>query len=81
MVTPQYMDPLEKMTASRQVVRSILVNELKRMGGLKYTETIKVRMSKEVGDGKTKKDSIYFKSNARILKAHSNSHSLSGGSI
>ena len=32
------------------------------MGGLKYTETIKVRMSKEVGDGKTKKDSIYFKS-------------------
>ena len=62
MVTPQYMDPLEQMTASRQVVRSILVNELKRMGGLKYTETIKVRMSKEVGDGKTKKDSIYFKS-------------------
>ena len=62
MVAPQYMDPLEQMTASRQVVRSILVNELKRMGGLKYTETIKVRMSKEVGDGKTKKDSIYFKS-------------------
>ena len=62
MVTPQYMDPLEQMTASRQVVRSILVNELKRMGGLKYTETIKVRMSREVGDGKTKKDSIYFKS-------------------
>ena len=62
MVTPQYIDPLEQMTASRQVVRSILVNELKRMGGLKYTETIKVRMSKEVGDGKTKKDSIYFKS-------------------
>ena len=62
MVTPQYMDPLEQMTASRQVVRSILVNELKRMDGLKYTETIKVRMSKEVGDGKTKKDSIYFKS-------------------
>jgi hypothetical protein len=56
MVTPQYMDPLEQMTASRQVVRSILVNELKRMDGLKYTETIKVRMSKEVGDGKTKKD-------------------------
>jgi hypothetical protein len=50
------------MTASRQVVRSILVNELKRMGGLKYTETVKIRMSKEVGDGKTKKDSIYFKS-------------------
>ena len=62
MITPQYMDPLEQMTASRQVVRSILVNELKRMGGLKYTETIRVRMSKEVGDGKTKKDSIYFKS-------------------
>ncbi|CAB4002553.1 Hypothetical predicted protein [Paramuricea clavata] len=62
MVTPQYMDPLEQMTASRQVVRNILVNELGRMGGLKYTETIKVRMSKEIGDGKTKKDSIYFKS-------------------
>ena len=50
------------MTASRQVVRSILVNELKRMGGIKYTETLKVRMSKEVGEGKTKKDSVYFKS-------------------
>jgi hypothetical protein len=62
MITPQYMDPLEQMTASRQVVRSILVNELKRMGGLKYTETVKIRMSKEVGDGKTKKDSVYFKS-------------------
>ena len=62
MITPQYMDPLEQMTASRQVVRSILVNNLKKMGGLKYTETIKVRMSKEVGDEKTKKDSIYFKS-------------------
>ena len=56
------MDPLDQLTASRQVVRSILVNELKRMGGLKYTETLKVRMSKEVGDGKTKKDSVYFKS-------------------
>ncbi|CAB3982653.1 Gastrula zinc finger [Paramuricea clavata] len=32
------------------------------MGGLKYTETLKVRMSKEIGDGKTKKDSVYFKS-------------------
>ncbi|CAB4022266.1 Hypothetical predicted protein [Paramuricea clavata] len=62
MITPQYLDPLEQMTASRQVVRSILDNELKRMGGLKYTETLKVRMSKEVGDGKTKKDSVYFKS-------------------
>ena len=61
-LTPQYADPLDQMTASRQVVRSILVNELKRMGGLKYTETVKIRMSKEVGDGKTKKDSIYFKS-------------------
>ncbi|CAB4002512.1 ---NA--- [Paramuricea clavata] len=40
-ITPHYMDPLEQMTASRQVVRGILVNELKRMGGLKYTETIK----------------------------------------
>ena len=61
-LTPQYMDPLRQMTASRQVVRGILVNELKRMGGLKYTETIKIKMSKEVGDGKTKKDSVYFKS-------------------
>ena len=61
-ITPQYMDPLDQMTASRQVVRGILVNELKRMGGLKYTETIKVRMSKEIGNSKTKKDSIYFKS-------------------
>ncbi|CAB3983697.1 Gastrula zinc finger [Paramuricea clavata] len=40
-ITPHYMDPLDQMTASRQVVRGILVNELKRMGGLKYTETIK----------------------------------------
>ncbi|CAB3980253.1 Gastrula zinc finger [Paramuricea clavata] len=61
-ITPHYMDPLDQMTASRQVVRGILVNELKRMGGLKYTETIKVRMSKEIGDSKTKKDSVYFKS-------------------
>jgi hypothetical protein len=56
------MDPLDQLTASRQVVRGILVNELRRMGGLKYTETLKVRMSKEVGEGKTKKDSVYFKS-------------------
>jgi hypothetical protein len=61
-ITPQYMDPLEQLTASRQVVRSVLANELKRMGGIKYTETIKIRMSKEVGEGKTKKDSVYFKS-------------------
>ncbi|CAB4001817.1 Gastrula zinc finger [Paramuricea clavata] len=61
-ITPNFMDPLDQMTASRQVVRGILVNELKRMGGLKYTETIKVRMSKEIGNDKTKKDSIYFKS-------------------
>ncbi|CAB4026844.1 DNA polymerase, partial [Paramuricea clavata] len=61
-ITPHYMDPLDQMTASRQVVRGILVNELKRMGGLKYTETIKVRMSKEIGNGKTKKDSVYFES-------------------
>ncbi|CAB4005580.1 ---NA---, partial [Paramuricea clavata] len=40
-ITPNYMDPLNQMTASRQVVRGVLVNELKRMGGLKYTETIK----------------------------------------
>ncbi|CAB3978796.1 Hypothetical predicted protein [Paramuricea clavata] len=32
------------------------------MGGLEYTETMKVRMSKEVGEEKTKKDSVYFKS-------------------
>jgi hypothetical protein len=61
-LTPSHMDPLDQMTASRQVVRNILGNELKRMGGLKYTETIKIKMSKEVGDGKTKKDSVYFKS-------------------
>ena len=61
-LTSSHTDPLDQMTASRQVVRNILVNELKRMGGLKYTETLKVRMSKEVGDGKTKKDSVYFKS-------------------
>ncbi|CAB3978376.1 Gastrula zinc finger [Paramuricea clavata] len=61
-ITPNFMDPLDQMTASRQVVRGILVNELKRMGGLKYTETIKVRMSKEIGNDKTKKDSVYFKS-------------------
>ncbi|CAB4033669.1 Gastrula zinc finger, partial [Paramuricea clavata] len=61
-ITPNYMDPLNQMTASRQVVRGVLVNELKRMGGLKYTETIKVKMSKEIGNDKTKKDSIYFKS-------------------
>jgi hypothetical protein len=57
-LTPQYMDPLDQMTASRQAVRNILVNELKRMGGLNYTETLKVIMSKEVGEGKTKKDSV-----------------------
>jgi hypothetical protein len=61
-LTPSHMDPLDQMTASRQVVRNLLVNKLKRMGGLKYTETIKIKMSKEVGDGKTKKDSVYFKS-------------------
>ena len=66
-ITPSHIDPLDQLTSSRQVVRNILVNELKRMGGLKYTETLKVRMSKEVGDGKTKKDSVYFKS--RTLKA------------
>jgi hypothetical protein len=49
------MDPLNQMTASRQVVRNLLVNKLKRMGGLKYTETIKIKMSKEVGDGKQRK--------------------------
>jgi hypothetical protein len=61
-ITPHYMDPLDQMTASRQVVRSILTNELRRMGGINYTETLKVRMSKEVDEGKTKKDSVYFKS-------------------
>jgi hypothetical protein len=61
-IIPSHIDPLDQLTSSRQVVRNILVNELKRMGGLKYTETLKVRMSKEVGNGKTKKDSVYFKS-------------------
>ena len=59
-LTPSHMDPLDQMTTSRQVVRNLLVNELKRMNGLKYTETIKIKMSKEVGE--TKKDSVYFKS-------------------
>ena len=62
MITPSHMDPLNQLTASRQVVRDILVKELGRMGGLKYTETIKIKMSKEIGDNKTKKDSVYFKS-------------------
>ena len=53
-ITPSHIDPLDQLTSSRHVVRNILVNELKRMGGLKYTETLKVRMSKEVGDGKNK---------------------------
>ena len=61
-ITPQYDDPINQLTSSRQVVRSILVNELRKMGGIKYTETLKVRMSKEVGNDKTKKDSVYFKS-------------------
>jgi hypothetical protein len=61
-ITPQYHDPIKQLTSSRQVVRSILVNELKKMDGIKYTETMKVRMSKEVGNNKTKKDSVYFKS-------------------
>jgi hypothetical protein len=60
-ITPQYDDPINQLTSSRQVVRSILVNELRKMGGIKYTETLKVRMSKEVGNDKTKKDSAYFK--------------------
>jgi hypothetical protein len=61
-ITPQYDDPINQLTSSRQVVRSILVNELRKMGGIKYTDTLKVRMSKEVGNDKTKKDSVYFKS-------------------
>jgi hypothetical protein len=61
-ITPSHIDPLDQLTSSRQVVRNILVNELKRMGGLKYTETLKVRMSKEVGNDKTRKGSVYFKS-------------------
>ncbi|CAB4007322.1 Hypothetical predicted protein [Paramuricea clavata] len=61
-ISPAHIDPLEQLTSSRQVVRDILVKELRKMGGLKYTETMKVRMSKEVGEGKTKKDSVYFKS-------------------
>ena len=54
-ITPSHIDPLDQLTSSRQVVRNILINELKSMGGLKYTETLKVRMSKEVGDGKQRK--------------------------
>jgi hypothetical protein len=53
-ITPSHIDPLDQLTSSRHVVRNIQVNELKRMGGLKYKETLKVRMSKEVGDGKNK---------------------------
>jgi hypothetical protein len=54
-ITTTHLDPLDQLTSSRQVVRNILVNELKRMGGVKYTETLKVRMSKEVGDGRQRK--------------------------
>ena len=61
-ISPHYMDPLDQLTASRQVVRGILVNELRKMKGIKYTETLKVRMSKDIGNNKTKKDSVYFKS-------------------
>ena len=56
-ITATHIDPLDQLTSSRQVVRDILVKELKKMGGVKYTETLKVRMSKEVGEGKTKKES------------------------
>jgi hypothetical protein len=61
-ITPSHIDPQDQLTSSRQVVREILVKELKRTGGVKYTETLKVRMVKEVGEGKTEKDSVYFKS-------------------
>ncbi|CAB4040781.1 Hypothetical predicted protein [Paramuricea clavata] len=69
-IVPQHMDPLDQLTSSRQVVRSILVNELRKLVGIKYTETLKVRMSKEVGDGKTSKDSVYFKSKTRTVMNH-----------
>jgi hypothetical protein len=62
MISPTYLDPQNQMTASRQVVKEILGKELKRMGGVKYTEILKIRMSKEIGEGKTKKDSVHFKS-------------------
>jgi hypothetical protein len=44
MISPTYLDPQNQLTASRQVVRIILEKELSRMGGVKYTETLKVRM-------------------------------------
>ncbi|CAB3978682.1 transcriptional regulator [Paramuricea clavata] len=69
-IVSQYMDPLDQLTSSRQVVRSILMNELRKLGGIKYTETLKVRMSKEVGNGKTSKDSMYFKSKTGTVTNH-----------
>jgi hypothetical protein len=69
-IVPQHIDPLDQLTSSRQVVRSILVNELRKLGGIKYTETLKVRMSKEVGGGKTSKDSVYFKSKTGTVTNH-----------
>ncbi|CAB3980476.1 Hypothetical predicted protein [Paramuricea clavata] len=41
MISPTYLNPQSQLTASRQVVREILRKELGRMGGVKYTETLK----------------------------------------
>ena len=70
MISPAYLDPQSQLTASRQVVREILRKELERMGGVKYTETLKVRMVKDIGEEKTKKDSVYFKSKTGTVTNH-----------
>ena len=51
MISPTYLDPQNQLTASRQVVREILEKELNRMGGVKYTETLKVRMIRKDTEG------------------------------
>jgi hypothetical protein len=70
MISPTYLDPQNQLTASRQVVRKILEKELSRMGGVKYTETLKVRMMREIGEGKTQKDSVHFKSKSGTVTNH-----------
>ena len=70
MISPTYLDPQNQLTASRQVVRKILEKELSRMGGVKYTETLKVRMMREIREGKTQKDSVHFKSKSGTVTNH-----------
>jgi hypothetical protein len=70
MISPTYLDSQNQLTASGQVVREILEKELSRMGGVKYTETLKVRMIREIGEGKTQKDSVHFKSKSGTLTNH-----------